>query len=120
MSWFTDEFHALIAWLAGIGSKVFALIAPLAKTIAENGGAVLAQIALDAVMAAEANGGDGAAKFAAAQTTIISELKSKGLPVVMNAVNGALEAAVSQMDANKTVDTASVVDTAAPEAAPVS
>lgn len=100
MNWLSDEFHAFIAWIAGIGAKVFSLVSALGKTIAENGGPVLAQAALDAVMAAEQAGGGAAEKLAAAQAAVVSDLTSKGIPVVMNAVNGAIEAAVAQMKAS--------------------
>ena len=39
----------------------------------------------------------GSAKLAQAQEVVIEGLKEKGLPVVMNAINIAIEAAVANM-----------------------
>ena len=72
----------------------------LANSIAKNGGAVLFAAAASAVAAAETNGGKGEDKFKAAQAAVIATLAAKGLPVVMNAINGAIKAAVAQHNAN--------------------
>lgn len=69
----------------------------LAKSIADNGGDVLIAAALAAVTAAETTGGKGEDKFKAAQAAVIASLRAKGIPVVKNAVNGAIEAAVASM-----------------------
>jgi Bacteriophage holin of superfamily 6 (Holin_LLH) len=102
MNWLSTEFHAFIAWLAGVGAVVFSLVTAMGKTIAENGGPLLAQAAMDGVLAAEQKGGTGSEKLAAAQAAVIADLTAKGIPIVMNAVNGAIEAAVAKMKADTT------------------
>lgn len=72
----------------------------LAHSIEQNGGAVLMSAAAAGVAAAESTGGNGKDKFAAAQAAVISALETAGIPVVLNAVNGAIEAAVAQHRAN--------------------
>jgi hypothetical protein len=78
----------------------------LASSIAKNGGAVLIAAAAAAVAAAEAEGGTGSEKFKAAQAAVVATLTAKGIVVVMNAVNGAIEAAVAQHKANLADDVA--------------
>lgn len=99
MSWISDEVKVLLAWLSGVGMAVFNLLSAMGKSIAANGGPVLVQAAEDAVLAAETTGGDASAKLAAAQAAVIADLQKNGIPVVMNAVNGAIEAAVAGMKA---------------------
>jgi len=70
---------------------------PLAITIAHNGGPVLLEIVKNAVKAAESYGGSGSDKLAFAKKLIEEGLKSEGLPVVWNAINGAIEAAVANL-----------------------
>ena len=69
------------------------------RSIAENGGPVLIAAAIAAVKAAEAQGGSGKDKLLVAQATIIGALKTAGIPIVMNAVNAAIEAAVANLKA---------------------
>ena len=70
-----------------------------AHSLIANGGAVLIGAAKDAVVAAETTGGTNEQKKDAAVTAVVSSLKTNGLPVVMNAVNFAVEAAVAQKNA---------------------
>lgn len=122
-----------IEWLSGIGHNLLGFITPLATLLAKSGGQVLVQAAEQEVAAAEAwaegvIAGGGAAtsddKFVTAQTAIVANLKTQGIPVVMNAVNGAIEMAVAQMNSKPAavavpepaVD-APVVDAAASNAA---
>ena len=95
MSVWTDFTH----WLSNVGHAILGFMGDLMTSIAENGGAVLIQAATDAVAAAETKGGTGAEKLAAAQAAVIADLTNKGIPVVLNAVNGAIEAAVARLKA---------------------
>lgn len=101
MSIFSQIGDRLIAFLLGLGSDVLAAVEAFATVVAQNGGSVLVQAATDAVAAAETAGGTAATKLAAAQAAVIADLTSKGIPVVQNAVNAAIEAAVAQMKANQ-------------------
>lgn len=69
----------------------------MATSIAKSGGALLVSAAQAAVVAAEADGGSGEEKLASAKKAVIGTLESEGVAVVMNAVNGAIEAAVAEM-----------------------
>lgn len=69
----------------------------LATSIEAGGGAVLKEAAVLAVTAAEAAGGSGSEKFAAAITAVKNELSSKGIPLIENAVQGAVLAAVAKL-----------------------
>jgi hypothetical protein len=96
-------------WIKSLFAKIFiarteALLIATAEavvtTLVKNGGPVLVQIARDAVAAAEAAGGSGESKKAAAVATVIAGLKTRGIPVVQNAVQLAVESAVAQIKAN--------------------
>jgi hypothetical protein len=100
MSFFSTIGQRLAALFMGIGSDVLAAVEAFANAIVAGGGSVLIQAAADAVATAETTGGTGSVKLAAAQAAVISDLTSKGIPVVQNAVNAAIEAAVAQMKAN--------------------
>lgn len=71
----------------------------MAKSIAASGGALLVSAAAAAVKAAEAQGGSGEEKLAAAKKAVIGTLESEGIAYAMNAVNGAIEAAVAELKA---------------------
>jgi hypothetical protein len=86
-------------WLRGIGEDVMDFLEPIAQEIAKSGGIVLVQIAQEAVLAAEAAGGSGSDKFNAARKTVENGLKAQGIPIVINAINAAIEAAVAKMKA---------------------
>jgi hypothetical protein len=87
-------------------SEAMVFLDALAASIEANGGAVLRAAAVNAVAAAEAVGGSATVKLAAATTSIIATLTSQGIPVVENAVNGAIEAAVAALPANVAVSPA--------------
>lgn len=70
----------------------------LIHSIAQNGGDILIQAAKTAVDAAEAAGGSGSEKREAAKASIIESLKANGIPLVMNSINGAIEAAVAELN----------------------
>lgn len=84
-------------WFEKIGEDIVDFVKPLAKEIAANGGMVLLMAAQEAVLAAETAGGSGSDKFKAAQEALIEKLKADGIPIVLNAINGAIEAAVAKM-----------------------
>lgn len=85
------------AWFTKVGGEVASFVSNLAQTIAKNGGPVLVQAAIAAVAAAEATGKTGAEKKADAVAAVTSVLKTQGIPVVLNAVNSAIEAAVANL-----------------------
>lgn len=77
----------------------FTFFSALAENIEKNGGKVLRDAALAAVEDAENAGGSGSDKFKAALESVISALEEEGIPIVLNAVRGAIEAAVAQFKA---------------------
>ena len=91
---FQNGFHDLINSIKG---GLLGFVSALAENIEKNGGKVLRDAALDAVAAAENAGGSGSDKFSAALESVISTLEAQGIPVVLNAVRGAIEAAVAQI-----------------------
>lgn len=90
-------------WLLGIGDDTIEFAKGLLLTLAEN--PEIRAIAAGAVMAVEEAAlavvqGDrpkGNQKLAQAQNIVIGGLKAKGLPIVMNAINIAIEAAVANL-----------------------
>jgi len=94
-------------WLLGIGDDTIEFAKGLLITLANN--PEIQALASEAVKIVEeaaiaAVTGDkvsGSAKLAQAQEIVVSGLKEKGLPVVMNAINIAIEAAVANMKAEK-------------------
>lgn len=92
-------------WLLGIGDDTIEFAKGLLVTLANN--PEIRSLAAEAVKAVEeaamsSISGDkvaGSVKLAQAQEMVISGLKEKGLPVVMNAINIAIEAAVANMKA---------------------
>ena len=93
----SDLWDSLEEWFEKIGQDVVDFIKPLAKQIAENGGKLLLNAALEAVQAAEASGGSGRDKFDAAQIAVVKKLQDEGMPIVLNAINGAIESAVAAL-----------------------
>lgn len=74
-------------------------LTPLAVQIAKSGGQILLEAALSAVRTAEQTGGSGEEKFKAAKKIVVKNLQDKGLPLVTNAINGAIESAVASLKA---------------------
>lgn len=72
---------------------------PFIRTVLNNGGQILLQAAMKGVIAAEQENVPGEEKFKIAKNAVIIELKTKGIPVVINAVHSAIEAAVAKMKA---------------------
>ena len=83
-------------FLKGALREVFGFLDPLAREIARNGGRLLLEAAIAAVLAAEKQGGSGEDKLKAARAAAIDRLETRGITVAMNALNGALEAAVAK------------------------
>lgn len=117
-----------LAWAVGVGHNLLEFMSPLATTIANAGGQVLTDAATAEVAAAESaaaagiaagNVATGESKFLMAQAGVVATLVSKDIPVVMNAVNGAIEMAVANMNALVTQAAPSPTPVAAIPAAPV-
>lgn len=94
-----NAFHDFINSLEAF---FLSFVHPLLLSIKENGGKVLIDAAIAAVAAAETSGGDGNAKMAAAEASVVETLTKEGIPVVKNAIRGAIEAAVASLRAETT------------------
>lgn len=101
MSFFSNVWSAIVSFFTKFGAALFTAFKPLLVSIAENGGKVLIEAAREAVKASEASGGNGDAKRAAAFAAIVRVLGEKGIPVVANAVYGAIEVVVAELKAAK-------------------
>ncbi len=82
-------------------AEILSFLSPALALIESNGGKILTDAAVAAVTAAEATGGSGQTKAAAAFASVSAVLVSEGIPVVKNAVNLAIETAVANMNASK-------------------
>lgn len=89
-----NHFHDFIH---NIANSALGFMESLAHSIEANGGSVLRDAAMAAVQAAEQTGGSGEDKAKAALASVIGVLEAQGLPVVINAIKGAIEASVAQM-----------------------
>lgn len=83
-SLFTTEEAAFVAWV----HPLLAQITPVIK-----------EAAIDAVNAAVSLPGTGVEKAAAALATAVADLETKGEPIVINAIKGAIEIAYSNLPA---------------------
>lgn len=83
------------------------------KSVEQNGGKVLTDAAAAAVKAAEANGGTGKEKAFAAAAAVMAVLMAEGIPVLLNAVNIAIEMAVAEMNKDRNVSNVSIAATVA-------
>lgn len=90
-------FKRLKKWVFGISDDVLDFAKGLLVTLAEN--PEIRALAAEAVKAVEeaALAAKGNQKLAQAQNIVIGGLKAKGLPIVMNAINIAIEAAVANL-----------------------
>lgn len=93
---------------------LIAALTILAKSLEANLGEVGFAIVTSAVIAAETTPGTGEDRRKAAQAAAVAALTAKGLPVVMTAINQAIEAAYALHKAN-----VAAADAPAPTAAPV-
>lgn len=96
-----DLWDQLTDWIEAVGEDVLDALKPIAKQIARSGGMALIAAAQAAVQAAEAAGGSGRDKFDAAQKAVVASLEAQSLPIVLNAVNAAIESAVAAMKENQ-------------------
>lgn len=101
MSVFSKIIAPFKLMFSSLGRSFEAFFQSLAENIAKNGGQILISAAVSAVAAAESKGGSGKEKLGFAQDAVVAVLASRGIPIVWNAVNGAIEAAVAEY--NKTV-----------------
>lgn len=81
---FTQDEQALVAW----AHNLLVQITPAVKQAAE-----------DAVQAAISVPGNGEVKAAAALAAAIADLTAKGIPIVINAIKGAIEIAFANTTA---------------------
>ncbi len=71
---------------------------PLARQIARGGGVILLEAAMEAVKRAEEyEGKPSSEKFDLAKSIVIARLKANSIPIITNAVHGAIEAAVARL-----------------------
>lgn len=96
-SFLTRVRNDLSGLLTSGGHAILAGFNALLTSIEQNGGPILITAAENAVLAAETAGGTGSEKLAAAQAAVVAELTTAGIKVAMNAVNGAIEAAVASL-----------------------
>ena len=89
-----NKWHDLVHTLHGGAIDFFEA---LASSIEASGGQILWDAAKAAVEAAEAQGGGGEDKAKAALASVIAVLEKEGLPIVINAIKGAIEAAVANL-----------------------
>lgn len=80
----------------GVLREIAAFLNPLALEIARSGGKLLIEAAAAAVLAAEQSGGTGEEKLKLARDIVIDKLRMAGIPIVLNAIHGAIEAAVAE------------------------
>lgn len=101
MSFFSDLGDKLKSLADEILEFVESFFGAAIKAVEQNGGPLLVQLATDAVAAAEASGGSGGQKLQAAVDSVVAGLKTNGVPVVLNAVNIAVETAVANLKASQ-------------------
>lgn len=96
-------FTKIKAFLLGIGSDTLAFAKNLLVTLAQNpeiqaiATAAVKQVEAAALAAVTGDKLTGSQKLAQAQEIVVAGLKEKGAPIVMNAINIAIEAAVANL-----------------------
>ncbi len=98
-----------------IEAVAVAFFSAAASAAATQLGSVGLKIVTDAVTAAQATGGTGAQKLAAAQAQIATDLSTAGITAATNVINAAIEGAVAQLN---TATAATAAPAAAPAEAP--
>lgn len=93
MSFFTK----LWAWIKPIGPKIAYFLEPFGRLIAQAGGALLTDIALDAVTTVAKTGLTNEAKRKEAFKIIKANAESKGIKATENLINAVLELAVMKI-----------------------
>lgn len=97
-----------------------AFFSAAATAVATQLGTVGLKIVTDAVTAAQATGGTGTEKLAAAQAKILSDLSTAGVSAATNVINAAIEGAVAQLNTITAVTTGSAAPlSASTDPAPV-
>jgi hypothetical protein len=91
-----NKFHDIVH---NLHDSALGFFDALATAIENSGGQVLRDAALAAVQAAETAGGSGDDKFKAAVASVIAVLEKEGIPVAVNAVQGAVLGAVAKVKA---------------------
>lgn len=99
MSVWTDFVTDVEALFTDAEKEALAFFAAAAKSIVASGGQLLLNAATQAVETAEATGGTGAEKFAAAEAAVTGTLASAGITAITGAVHAGIEAAVATMKA---------------------
>ena len=90
-------------WLLGIGDDTIQFAKGLLITLSQNpeiqalAKAAVKEVEQAALAAVSGDKVAGSVKLAQAQEIVIDGLKEKGLPIVMNAINIAIEAAVANL-----------------------
>jgi hypothetical protein len=95
----SNTFHRIEAFFTDEEKIVLPILEAAGKQILANGGPILLDAAMSAVGVAEKTSGTGVEKLAAATAEVVGVLKEKGVPVVMNAVNVAIEGSVAALRA---------------------
>lgn len=90
MSWLSDDWNAVKAWLANIAPKVLAFLKPVAQQVTEDEIA----IAEGAVAVGFTTPGDGIAKMTAALAYFESESAAKELPFIESQARVLIEIAL--------------------------
>lgn len=108
MSAFTDFFvnlweNILKPDVEKVEDVAIAFFSAAATDAANQLGVVGLKIVTDAVTAAETAGGTGAQKLAATQASIVGNLATAGIQAASHVINAAIEGAVAQVNAGKTV-----------------
>jgi hypothetical protein len=92
LAWFGEKFVEWFGWLGPV-------LQPMAHALIMGGGQVLITAAEDAVRAVETDPTilSSAGKRTAAFHAIVATLKDKGIPVIAQAVNAAIETTVTRL-----------------------
>jgi len=87
-----------LRWFRAGLNDILEALEPLARQLAKSGGQVLITAAWIAVQTVEKTGGTGDEKLNLARKMVVKHLQDNGLPIVMNAINGAIEMAVARLN----------------------
>ena len=90
-------FSKVWAWLKSFGSDVIVFLEPFGKVLMASGGALLTEIALDAVTTMSATSMTNAEKREAAFKQIKKNAEAKGLAAGENVMRAVLELAVAKL-----------------------
>jgi hypothetical protein len=99
----TDFLHKLGAIATNLFGESKTFLQPLEDAIEKSGSVLLKTAAYEAVIAAEQNDGTGIQKLEATVAAVVTFLTTKGVAYELNAIYGAIIAAVQQMKANNPI-----------------